>query len=59
MTEETVVVPIKFGTLNLQRGTEVGVIPARLRPQGPLCILDGKHCELKLSVASMLSWQPA
>ena len=28
----TVVVPIKFGTLNLQRGTEVGVIPATCKP---------------------------
>lgn len=35
MTEETVVVPIKFGTLNLQRSTEVGVITATPRPEGP------------------------
>lgn len=29
------VVPIKFGTLNLQRSTEVGVITATPRPEGP------------------------
>lgn len=56
MTEETVVVPIKFGTLNLQRGSEVGVIPARLRhPRGKTLRIQA---DLKLSVASVLSWQP-
>lgn len=45
------VVPIKFRTLNLQRGSEVGVIPAT--PKGPLCILDERQSGFRLSVASM------
>lgn len=35
MTKETMVVPIKFGALNLQRGSEVGVISAGFKPRGP------------------------
>lgn len=41
MTEETVVVPIKCGTLDLQTGTEVGVMS--VRPEGPHVIPGWKR----------------